>query len=187
MIFSDSTGSLKHLGIYNVLQLQTLNVLPCSWNFKKSAFVRAKIHVWFFIVTACILRTGSSTCIWSVFSCMKLSKEILYQKHWLRHYDFLETQGSPCCKWAAMHCSRLRSSSTLYDIQSDQGRTKVRCCPGQETNLAPSCSNLKSFRSKCTIMKKVPATLLGLVMSPQWFGTWSIVLPLLRQYEWQKA
>jgi len=65
-----------------------------------------------------------------------------------------------------MHCSRLRSSSTLYDIQSDQGRTEVRCCPGQETNLAPSCSNLKSFRSKCTIMKKVPATLLGLLMSP---------------------
>jgi len=27
-------------------------------------------------------------------------------------YASLKTQGSACCKWAAIHCSRWRSSST---------------------------------------------------------------------------
>ena len=43
-----------------------------------------------------------------------------------------------------------------------QGRTEVRCCPGQEKILAPPCSNLRSFGSKCTVLKKKLATLLGL-------------------------
>jgi len=36
-----------------------------------------------------------------------------------------------------------------------QGRTEVRWRPGQETSLAPLCSNLNSFRRKCTVLKKV--------------------------------
>ena len=33
-------------------------------------------------------------------------------------------------------------------------RTEVRWRPGQETTLAPLCSNLRPFRSKCTVLKK---------------------------------
>jgi len=29
------------------------------------------------------------------------------------------------------------------------GRNKVKCCLGQRTSLAPPCSNLRSFGSKC--------------------------------------
>jgi len=42
-----------------------------------------------------------------------------------------------------------------------QGRNEVRWCPGQEASLAPPCSNLMSFGSKCTVLKKVLLTLLG--------------------------
>jgi len=34
------------------------------------------------------------------------------------------------------------------------GRTEVRWRPGQETSLAPPCSNLRSFGNKCTALKK---------------------------------
>jgi len=43
-----------------------------------------------------------------------------------------------------------------------QGRNEVRWRPGQEANLAPPCSNLRSFGSKCAVLKKVHVTLLGL-------------------------
>ena len=43
-----------------------------------------------------------------------------------------------------------------------QGRNEVRWRPGQEASLAPPCSNLRSFESKSTVLKKVLATLLGL-------------------------
>jgi len=39
--------------------------------------------------------------------------------------------------------------------------------PGQETSLAPPCSKLRSFGSKCTVLKKALATLLGLFCAPQ--------------------
>ena len=42
-----------------------------------------------------------------------------------------------------------------------QEHTEVRWCPGQETSLVPPCSNLRFFGSKCTVLKKVLATLLG--------------------------
>jgi len=53
-------------------------------------------------------------------------------------------------------------------------------CPGQERSLAPLCSNLKSFVSKCTVLKKVLATFLGLFSAPQWFGCRGIVPPSVR-------
>ena len=43
----------------------------------------------------------------------------------------------------------------------DQGRNEVRWRPGQEASLAPPCSNLRSFGSKCTALQKVLVTLLG--------------------------
>ena len=43
-----------------------------------------------------------------------------------------------------------------------QERNKVRWHPGWETSLAPLCLNLSSFRSKCTVLKEVLMTLLGL-------------------------
>jgi len=42
-----------------------------------------------------------------------------------------------------------------------QGRNEARQHPGQEASLAPPCSNLRSFGSKCTVLKKVLGTLLG--------------------------
>jgi len=36
-----------------------------------------------------------------------------------------------------------------------QGRNEVRWLPGQEVSLALPCSNLRFFRSSCTVSKKV--------------------------------
>jgi len=47
-----------------------------------------------------------------------------------------------------------------------QGSNKVRWRPGQELSLAPLYSNLRSFGSKCTVLKKVFVTLLGLFGAP---------------------
>ena len=47
-----------------------------------------------------------------------------------------------------------------------QGRNEVRWRPGQEASLAPPCSNLRSFGSKSTVLKKVLATLLGIFGPP---------------------
>jgi len=44
----------------------------------------------------------------------------------------------------------------------DQGRNEVRWCPGQEASLAPPYSHLRSFGSKCTVLKKVLVALFGL-------------------------
>jgi len=47
-----------------------------------------------------------------------------------------------------------------------QGRTEFRWRPGQETCLAPTRSNLRFFRSKCAVLKKVLVTLLELLGVP---------------------
>jgi len=52
-----------------------------------------------------------------------------------------------------------------------RGRNKVRWRLGKETSLAPPCSNLRSFGSKCTVLKKVLMTILWLFTPPQWFGS----------------
>jgi len=52
-----------------------------------------------------------------------------------------------------------------------QGRTEVRWGPGQETSLPPPCSKLRFYGNKCTVLKIVLATLLGLFGAP-------IVIPL---------
>jgi len=57
---------------------------------------------------------------------------------------------------------RIRITRTI----PSQGRNQVRWRPGQEAILAPPCSNLKSFRSKCTVLMKVLVTMLGLLGAP---------------------
>ena len=47
-----------------------------------------------------------------------------------------------------------------------QGRNEVRWRPSQEASLAPPYSHLRSFGSKCTVLKKVVVTLLGLFGVP---------------------
>ena len=64
------------------------------------------------------------------------------------------------------------STITTYE----QGRSEVRWRPGQEASVAPPCVNLSSFGSKCTMLKKVLVTLLGL------FGARGVVPPSLRPY-----
>jgi len=44
--------------------------------------------------------------------------------------------------------------------RAPQGRDKVRWRPRQEETLAPLCSNLRSFESKCTVSKIVLVTLM---------------------------
>jgi len=41
------------------------------------------------------------------------------------------------------------------DNRDVQGRNEVRWRLGQETSLAPPCSNPRSFEGKCTVLKKV--------------------------------
>jgi len=48
----------------------------------------------------------------------------------------------------------------------NQGRNEVSWRPGQEASLVPPYSNLRSFRSKCTVLKKVIVILLGLFGVP---------------------
>jgi len=52
----------------------------------------------------------------------------------------------------------------MFDITNSQvrGVTRLTWRLGQEGSLAPSCSNLRSFGSKCTVLQKVHVTLLGL-------------------------
>jgi len=67
------------------------------------------------------------------------------------------------------HSGRLRTgsdTSRFESVDSDQGRNKVRLRSGQEASLVPSCSNLRSLVSKCTVLKKVLVTLLGLFGAP---------------------
>ena len=47
-----------------------------------------------------------------------------------------------------------------------QGRNEIRWRPGQEARFAPPCSNLRSFRSKCTVLKKVLGAFLGFFGAP---------------------
>jgi len=47
-----------------------------------------------------------------------------------------------------------------------QKRNEARWRLGQEASLAPPCSSLMSFGSKCTALKKVLVTLLGLFGAP---------------------
>jgi len=48
-----------------------------------------------------------------------------------------------------------------------QGCNEVRCRPGQLASLEPPCSKLRSFGSKCTVLKKVLVALLGLFGVPR--------------------
>jgi len=48
-------------------------------------------------------------------------------------------------------------------VPDSQGRTEVRWRPAQETSLAPLFSNLMSFGSKCTVLKKALVALSGLL------------------------
>jgi len=61
-------------------------------------------------------------------------------------------------------------------FRHNQGRNEARWRPGQEAPLAPPCSNLRSFGSKCSVLKKVLVTLLGLI------GARGIVPPSLHPW-----
>ena len=43
----------------------------------------------------------------------------------------------------------------IFCTPHNQGRTEVRWRPGQGRRLAPPCSNLTSYGSKCTVLRKV--------------------------------
>jgi len=81
----------------------------------------------------------------------------------------------------------VKTSADLQLLQTrcgDQGRNEVRWRPGHEASLAHPYSNLRSFGSKCTVLKKIFVKLLGLFGAfavvwrpPQWFGARGIVRP----------
>jgi len=66
----------------------------------------------------------------------------------------------------SMHLSYFSVHRYLWKTPAEQGRNEVRWSPGQEASLAPQRSNLKSFGSNCTVLKKVLVTLLGLFGAP---------------------
>ena len=70
-----------------------------------------------------------------------------------------------------------KNSPFWLDNRDVQGRNEVRWRLGKETSLAFPCSNLKSFGSRCTVLKKVIMALLWLFGLPQWFGALGIVPP----------
>ena len=73
-------------------------------------------------------------------------------------------------------CAGLYGHPVLSEVQAaemgflrrDHGvtRIKVRWRPRQESSLAPSSLNLRSFGSKCTVLKKKLAIFLGLFSTP---------------------
>jgi len=82
------------------------------------------------------------------------------------------------------HCCA-NEARFLRLLPQQQGRNEIRWRPGQEASLAPPCSNLRSLGSKCTALKNVFVTLLGLYGVPHsdWalplrFGDRGIVPPL---------
>ena len=58
--------------------------------------------------------------------------------------------------------SRVWPAEVIISSSRDQGRNEVKRRPGQKANLAPQYSNLRSFGSNSTLLKKVIVTLLGL-------------------------
>jgi len=58
----------------------------------------------------------------------------------------------------------------------NQGRIEVRWSPGQEASLSPPCSNLRSFGSKCTVLKNMFVPLLGLFGHPRSHSTLPAVI-----------
>jgi len=65
-------------------------------------------------------------------------------------------------RWPQSRGLRVRTRALLFNMLWQQGRNEVRWRPGQEAGSVPPCSNLRSFGSKCTVLKKVVVTLLGL-------------------------
>jgi len=54
----------------------------------------------------------------------------------------------------------------------NQGRNDVRWRPGQEANLAPPFSNLKSFRKEMYCIEESTCDIIGTFQRPsQWFGS----------------
>ena len=52
------------------------------------------------------------------------------------------------------------------ECEVTQEHTEVRWRSGQKRNLAPPCSNLRSFGNKCSVLKEKRGTLLGLFSDP---------------------
>jgi len=67
--------------------------------------------------------------------------------------------------WNKLELIGSRPSVTNRHCTSS-GRDEVRWFQGQEASLAPPCSNLTSFGSKYTVLKKVLVTLLWLFGAP---------------------
>ena len=64
----------------------------------------------------------------------------------------------------------------------NQGRNEVKQRQGEEASLVHPCSNLRSFRSKCTELKEVLATLLGLFGAPRSHSAPPEVIRRIRQW-----
>jgi len=65
-----------------------------------------------------------------------------------------------------MPCKYKKALVFNSDTVFDSGCNDVRWRPGQEASLAPPYSNFRSLERKCTVLKKVLVTLLGLFGAP---------------------
>jgi len=53
------------------------------------------------------------------------------------------------------HTAQRGTSDRYFTRGDEQGRNDVRWRLGQEASFPPPCSNLRSFASKCTVLKRV--------------------------------
>jgi len=70
--------------------------------------------------------------------------------------------------WVFCTTKSIQGKQAKVGLHLKQGRNDVKWRPRQEARLAAR-SNLRSFGSKYTALKKVFVTMLGLFGAPQWF------------------
>jgi len=90
--------------------------------------------------------------------------------------------GLFCC-WSVLHNNNIATNLQRFISWRfaclwllNKVRNEVRWRPGQEASLAAPCSNLRSFGSKCTVLKNAFVTLLGLFGAPRSHSTLPAVI-----------
>jgi len=102
---------------------------------------------------------------------IKKSDCIKARNHMLLDFLHLSRNRYAFFRTRASKVGMIHWTSPVTSLGHQQGRNEIRWRPGHEASLAPPCSNLRSFGSKCTVLKKVLVTLLGLFSAPpQSFG-----------------
>jgi len=112
---------------------------------------------------------------------------------WTKSHREVLLSYLPLSHIAAQMCdiwTSIIAGNTVYFAHSDVLKVRgvrasayrVRWRTGRETSFSSPCSNLRSFESKCIVLKKVLATLLVLFGTSQWIVARNIVPLSLRPW-----